>query len=137
MASILLIEDDKRLTSVMPRVLKRSGHSVVVARDANEALTELKGQTAFVLAIVDVMLPLADAFDDGVGGLEAGIEIVRRIREDPALGHRREMKLLAYTVRGVTPHIKAALEALGAVVLTKGGDPRSVLDEIERLTSRG
>ena len=131
MATLLLVEDDPLQHVHMKALLEDLGHNVALARDAAEALSALQGDQPFDLVILDVMLPLAGAFDDGQGGLEAGIEILRRIRQDHAMAHRRNVPVLCYTVRGVTARIRQALEGLNGKVLEKGVDPEEVLATID------
>ncbi len=133
MARMLLVEDDPLLINQMKPHLEDLGHSIQLATDAAEAMAALAADDPFDLVILDVMLPLRGAFDDGTGGLEAGIEILRRIRENDDLRHRRELPVLCYTVRGVTPRIRDALQNLSGVVIAKGGDPAEMLETIDTM----
>ena len=109
MAKLLLVEDDPLQHVHMKALLVEDlKHDVSLARDAAEALSALQGKQPLDLVVLDVMLPLAGVIDDGQGGLEAGIEILRRIRQDEGLVHRRDTPVLCYTVRAVTARIRQA-----------------------------
>jgi two-component system OmpR family response regulator len=58
---ILLLEDDRRLSSVIARGLHRSGHSVDIAGTIEEAHWHL-AETKHDVLIFDVMLPDGDGF---------------------------------------------------------------------------
>lgn len=134
MPKLLLIEDDPLLLEHMVPGLQRHGHEVRVAENAKEALTVLASDEDFDVVILDVMLPLMGAaLDDPTEGLEAGVKILEKVRQDETYAHRRSIPFLCYTVRGVSREIREALEALGGVVLTKGGDPAEVLNMIDQL----
>lgn len=62
-ARILLVEDEDSVREVVRRALKRSGHQVVVAANAREAL-EASHRGAFSLLVTDMVLP-----DQGGGKL--------------------------------------------------------------------
>lgn len=69
MPRILLVEDDSRISRPLARELTRELHTLDVAGDGLEGWAFLQ-QTAYDLAILDVLLP----------GLD-GIELCRRLRE--------------------------------------------------------
>jgi len=61
-ASVLVVDDDPRMLSMMRRVLEIDGYAVTVAPDGNEALDVLRSQ-AIDLLILDVMMPDLDGFE--------------------------------------------------------------------------
>lgn len=72
-ADILVVDDDRDLTSLMSEYLSEQGFAVSVAHDGPQGLREaLKGQSALV--VLDVMMP---GFD--------GFELLRRLRESSAV----------------------------------------------------
>jgi DNA-binding response OmpR family regulator len=71
---ILIVEDEKRLASLLRRGLEEHGHAVDEAHDGAEAL-EVAESAAYDVIVLDVMLPELDGF-----------EVCRRLRaqEHPA-----------------------------------------------------
>lgn len=70
MASILLIDDEPQVRSALRRVLERSGHSVLEARDGGEGLRIASGNPVD-LVITDIIMP-------GMDGIELIIEFSER-----------------------------------------------------------
>jgi len=69
-AKILVIDDDKRISSMMRRGLTFEGYDVEVANDGREGLMKILDQPPD-LVILDVMMPGID-----------GLEVCRRLRKD-------------------------------------------------------
>ncbi len=61
MATILLVEDDKKLHQLMKHALENAGFEVLSAHDGTHALTLIK-EASFNIAILDVMLPDVDGW---------------------------------------------------------------------------
>jgi two-component system phosphate regulon response regulator PhoB len=74
-AKILLVDDEPDVTALLAYHFKAAGHTVEAVNDSRRALDVAK---SFLpeLAIVDVMMPEM-----------TGLELCRRIREDPKLAH--------------------------------------------------
>jgi len=81
---ILLAEDDETTGFSISRLLEKSGHSVTVARNGQEAL-EMHAANDFDLILMDVSMPVMD-----------GIKACQRIRgsENP---HKRDIPIIALT----------------------------------------
>jgi DNA-binding response OmpR family regulator len=60
-AKILLVEDDRNLSTVIHDYLEMSSYKVTVARNGQEGLDEFR-QGSYSLVLLDVMLPLIDGF---------------------------------------------------------------------------
>jgi two-component system response regulator MprA len=69
MTTILVVDDDRKITDMLRRTLAYEGYHVVTAADGNEALTKAQTQRPD-LVVLDWLMP----------GLD-GIEVARRIRE--------------------------------------------------------
>lgn len=62
MAVILLADDEARIRRLVADFLKRDGHTILEAGDGQEAMVLLRQHPEIALAILDVMMPLADGF---------------------------------------------------------------------------
>jgi two-component system sensor histidine kinase/response regulator len=70
---LLVVDDDEDNRDVLSRRLEKQGHYVVTAPNGKDALELLSGQ-GFDLVLLDVQMPEMDGF-----------EVLRRIKENPAL----------------------------------------------------
>lgn len=75
MASILVVDDDIDVADTIHRSLINKGHSVKVVYNGVEALEAVK-QNSPDLIVLDVIMPFMD-----------GIEVCRRLRQDPQTTH--------------------------------------------------
>src|SRR5581483_12528483 len=66
---ILVVEDEKKLATLLRRVLQEERHTVDVANDGDTGF-ELAGSDTYDLVVLDLMLPGMD-----------GIEIITEMRE--------------------------------------------------------
>ncbi len=71
MDDILVVDDEASVVEVVALYLKREGFHVRTAKDGREALNAIE-QTPPALVVLDLMLPKV-----------AGMEIMRRLRDDP------------------------------------------------------
>jgi DNA-binding response OmpR family regulator len=71
MDNILVVDDEASVVEVISLYLKREGFNVRTARDGREALDAIQ-QNPPALVVLDLMLPKV-----------AGMEIMRRLRDDP------------------------------------------------------
>lgn len=70
MASILVVDDDEQLCTLVSRLLAQAGHEVSLAMSGSEALEQLASRT-FDLMLLDLVMP-------GKGGIETIMEIRTR-----------------------------------------------------------
>ncbi|NLJ35424.1 MAG: response regulator transcription factor [candidate division WS1 bacterium] len=73
MATILIADDDSRITSALAALLSEDGHVTICASDGNEALRMIRSRKPD-LAVIDIVMPALD-----------GLGVVRQLRQDPAL----------------------------------------------------
>src|SRR5689334_10847565 len=95
---ILVCDDDPLLVDLLDYRLTSKGYDVVIARDGGEAL-ELARENTPDAIVLDAMMPVID-----------GYEVLRRVREDPALA---DVPVVMLTARKQERDIVGALE-LGA-----------------------
>jgi nitrogen-specific signal transduction histidine kinase len=77
-ATLLVVEDDDSVRELTCRILRRSGHRVVSARNGHEALAVLRSVKEIRLVIVDIVMP-------GMNGIELGEHIRREFHDLPIL----------------------------------------------------
>lgn len=61
MAKILIVEDEKRMQSIIVEYMQKGGYTCITANDGVEALTILKSNN-IDLMILDIMMPYLDGF---------------------------------------------------------------------------
>jgi DNA-binding NtrC family response regulator len=63
MKTILLVDDEPELTSILAETLERAGYTVIPRPDAESALTVLLNRTSVDLVITDLQLPGMSGFE--------------------------------------------------------------------------
>lgn len=102
MSSILVVEDEKKMSAFIQQGLMEAGHSVDVQEHPAQALEKLKAST-YDLLILDVMLPEMN-----------GLELSRKVRDQGFNGH-----ILMLTALSTTNDKVAGLDAGADDYLTK------------------
>lgn len=116
---ILVIDDDRRIRSLLSRFLAEQGFRVSTAADAAGARNILTGLD-FDLLVVDVMMPG-----------ETGLELVG------SFSKLRQTPILMLTARSELDDRLAGLEAGADDYLAKPFDPRELLLRINNILRRG
>ena len=115
---LLVVDDDKRIGTLLSRFLTREGYRVTVARDAAQARRILKG-LVFDILIVDVMMPGED-----------GLALTRSLRES------LDVPIIMLTARGETEDRIAGLESGVDDYLAKPFEPRELLLRLSAVLRR-
>lgn len=115
---ILVVDDDRRIRSLLQKYLAGEGYRVSVAGDAAEARRQLEG-LSFDLLIVDVMMPG-----------ETGTAFTAGIRE------RLDVPVLMLTALGETDARIKGLQAGADDYLAKPFDPRELVLRMEAILRR-
>jgi two-component system phosphate regulon response regulator OmpR len=115
---ILVIDDDKRIRTLLSRYLGDNGFRVSIAGNAAEARLRLAG-LAFDLLIVDVMMPGED-----------GLALVRALRETMTV------PILMLTARAESESRIAGLESGADDYVSKPFEPRELLLRINNILKR-
>jgi PAS domain S-box-containing protein len=89
---VLVVEDNEVNQIVVEGLLKRDGHSVVLASDGAQALAAL-ARESFDLVLMDMQMPVMD-----------GIEATRAIRALP--GRARTIPIIALTANAMTEEVE-------------------------------
>ena len=118
MATVLIIDDDARLSEMVASYLSARGLSVSTRSDAASGLRALE-QAAFDAVVLDVMLPDQDGFD-----------VLRALRA------RYDVPVLMLTARGDPSDRIVGLELGADDYLPKPVDPRELLARQRALLRR-
>ena len=105
----LIADDDRIATEILSNALQRMNIVVDVAHDGGTAWDRLIAGDAPSLAVIDWMMPTVD-----------GLELCRRIRQDPALSH---MYVVLLTGRDDRKDVVAGLDAGADDYIVKPFDP--------------
>ncbi|SJZ94986.1 response regulator [Consotaella salsifontis] len=116
---LLVIDDDRRIRTLLSRFLSERSFRVSTASDAAEARKILAG-LHFDLLVVDVMMPG-----------ESGLDLVK------SLSGKIETPILMLTARSETEQRIEGLEAGADDYLPKPFDPRELLLRINNILKRG
>ena len=109
-ATILVVDDDARLRTLLSRYLSDNGFRVTTAGDAGEAREKLRFLQPDLM-VLDVMMPG-----------ESGLELTESLRRDHA-----EVPVLLLTARGAPEDRIAGFEAGADDYLPKPFDPKELL----------
>ncbi len=116
---LLVVDDDRRIRTLLSRYLHEHGYRVTTAENAAQARKSLGGLT-FDLIILDVMMPG-----------ETGLEFARALRRS------EDVPILMLTARAETDHRIAGLEAGVDDYLGKPFEPRELLLRVAAILRRG
>jgi two-component system phosphate regulon response regulator OmpR len=119
---LLMIEDDRRLATMVRDFLGQNGFTITHAEDAQQGLATLH-QEPFDILLLDLMLPDAD-----------GLELCRRIRRE--FGDASEMPIIMVTAKGDPMERVVGLELGADDYLAKPFEPRELLARIRAVLRR-
>jgi two-component system phosphate regulon response regulator PhoB len=120
-ATILVVEDEPGIQEVLKFNLSQHGHDVIVAADAEEALSLLRGALPDLI-LLDWMLP----------GM-SGIDLARRLRGD---GRLKTIPIIMLTARSEERDKVQGLETGADDYMTKPFSPRELLARIKAVLRR-
>ena len=119
--TVLVVEDDPDIRELLKFTLERAGLKVVAAESGEDALTVLDGPQPSV-AVIDWMLP-------GING----VELTRRLREDPLTS---AMPLIMLTARGEEADKLKSFDSGIDDYLTKPFSPKELVARVKALIRR-
>jgi len=119
--NILVVEDESAIQALIGANLKRAGHDVLTALDAESALRQVN-QALPDLILLDWMLP----------GM-TGIELARRLRKDE---RTRTVPIIMLTARGGEQDKILGLETGADDYITKPFSPRELVARIKAVLRR-
>jgi CheY-like chemotaxis protein/MinD-like ATPase involved in chromosome partitioning or flagellar assembly len=120
MPTVLIVDDDRHMASLLELALRKAGFSVLIAADGNQGYAKAMQYPPDV-AILDVMMP-------GVHGYE----LCRRLRAEPKTAHA---KIVFLTARSQPIDQQEAMKAGGDLFLSKPVMPRELVRTLQSLFS--
>lgn len=118
---ILIAEDDSVSLITAKRMLEKSGYSVTIAKDGQEALQRLVEQD-FDLVLMDVQMPIMD-----------GVEATKAIRGASNLGAKSSIPIIAMTAYAMAGDKEKFIAAGMDDYIAKPVDKAALVEVIERV----
>jgi DNA-binding response OmpR family regulator len=118
--TIMVVDDDRVIVTLLRHILERRGYSVETAKDGREALERIRGAPPG-LVLLDVMLPYVDGF-----------ELIRHIRSTPSWA---DVRIIMLTVKAQERHIVRALDAGADDYMVKPIKPDELAARVRRFLS--
>jgi len=118
---ILVAEDDSVSSLTCKRMLEKSGYSVTIAKDGQEALQRLTEQD-FDLILMDVQMPVTD-----------GVEATKAIRDASNLGAKSSIPIIAMTAYAMSGDREKFLAGGMNDYIAKPVDKAALVEVIERV----
>jgi DNA-binding response OmpR family regulator len=119
--TLLIVEDDPDLLEVLRLTFANEGYRVVLAKDGPQAL-DLAQRHDPDLVILDLMLPKLD-----------GVEVCRRLREEPAF---KRLPILMLTAKGEESDVVLGLGVGADDYMKKPARPRELVARVRNLLRR-
>ena len=114
---VLIVDDEPNIVTSLTFLMKKSGFETSVARDGEEALTEVE-RFRPDLVLLDVMMPKRDGF-----------EVCQKLR---ATG-RTELKIILLTAKGRETEVAKGLAVGADAYVTKPFSTRDLVEQVTRL----
>lgn len=114
---ILMVDDEPEFADMIRMRLEANGYEVILAHNGEDGLRRAKEDKP-ALILLDMMMPVMDGF-----------EVLRRLRQDPAL---RNLPVVMLTARGESKSIFKAQNMGVMDYLIKPCDSKDLLDVIRR-----
>ena len=119
MASILVVEDDSNITSLLEFMFEREGHAVTLLADGEVAYRHIISKPAPDLVLLDSMLPYRD-----------GLRLLGVLRAQPGWA---SVPVVMLTARSLERDIVTALDAGANDYVIKPFQPHELLARARRL----
>jgi DNA-binding response OmpR family regulator len=118
---VLVADDDDDIRSLVAYRMEKAGYGVLQARDGEEAV-RLALEHRPALAILDVMMPIAD-----------GYEVARRLREDEAT---KRMPIILLTARAQEADVQRGFDAGADDYIRKPFSPQELRARVQAILGR-
>jgi diguanylate cyclase (GGDEF)-like protein/PAS domain S-box-containing protein len=115
-ATILVVDDRPINREFLTALLRYAGHRVLQAADGVQALGLVRGETPNLI-VSDILMPVMD-----------GVELVKRLRSDPALDG---IEVIFYTATYRLSEARSLADSCGVTtVIPKPSEPQVLLDAV-------
>jgi DNA-binding response OmpR family regulator len=115
---VLIVDDEPNIVISLEFLMRREGYEVLVARDGEEAVSQIREHRPD-LVLLDVMMPKLNGFD-----------VCRQVRGDPALV---EVRIIMLTAKGREAEISKGLELGADGYITKPFSTRDLVVQVRNL----
>ena len=116
--TVLIADDEPNILVSLEFLMKREGHTVLLARDGDEALAAIR-QHRPALVLLDVMMPR-----------RSGIEVCQAVRADEALAG---VKILMLTAKGRDTDVAQGLGVGADAYMTKPFSTRELAARVREM----
>jgi DNA-binding response OmpR family regulator len=116
--TVLIADDEPNILVTLEFLMQREGHRVLLARDGDEALAQLRAHRP-QLVLLDVMMPG-----------KTGFEVCQALRADEALAHT---KVLLLTAKGRDTDMAQGLGVGADAYMTKPFSTRELAAKVREL----
>jgi DNA-binding response OmpR family regulator len=114
---VLIVDDEPNIVTSLTFLMNKSGFETSVARDGDEALTEVE-RFHPDLVLLDVMMPIRDGF-----------EVCQKLR---ATGQTK-LKIILLTAKGRETEVAKGLAVGADAYVTKPFSTRDLVEQVTRL----
>ena len=119
---VLVADDEPHIRRVLSTLLESNAFQVDEAANGREALECVASEAVYDFVLLDLMMPFA-----------SGLEVLRKIREDP---RRTSTPVIILTAKGQDTDRDDAFERGADDFLTKPFSPKKLLARIEEILDR-
>ena len=118
---ILVADDEPHIRRILTSLLESADFSVDAVDSGTAAFAQLEGQTPYVMAVLDIMMPGA-----------TGLEVLQSLH---TLGHRDGLPVLILTAKGQDADRSAALNSGARAFMTKPFSPKKLLARVDQIVA--
>ena len=119
---LLVCDDEPFILKALTFILRKEGHTVLEARNGEEALEIIRAEKPRVV-FLDVMMPKKNGF-----------EVVEEVRGDPSL---KEIYIILLTAKGQDSDRERGLSLGANEFMTKPFSPASILNRLREILAEG
>ncbi|MGI9629308.1 MAG: response regulator transcription factor [Longimicrobiales bacterium] len=116
---ILVADDEPHIRRILISLFESAAFSVDAVDSGTAAFACLEGETPYVMAVMDIMMPGA-----------TGLEVLHSLRE---LEHRTELPVVILTAKGQDADRSAALDGGAQAFMTKPFSPKKLLARVDQI----
>jgi CheY-like chemotaxis protein len=108
MVWVLVVDDDAPTREALRLALEDAGYAVLEAADGGQALTTLRRSRRRLVALVDLLMPVAN-----------GTDLLRAVAQEPRLARRHRYIAMTAGSQALAQSVADTLAALGGQTLLK------------------